>query len=83
MPVEVVVELNWQNDIGLSDTEFECGGPAWRLWDTARLNTPLPGSGIPLRDYPLTTDVAQIESAAGRTPLARLENHTGEGSERS
>jgi hypothetical protein len=85
MPVEVVVELNWQNDIGLSDTDFEYGGPAGRLWETARLNTPLPGTGIPLRDYPLSahTTLAQIERAAGRDPLARLENRAPEGSERS
>ena len=84
MPVEIVVELNWQNDIGLTDTVFERGGPAWRLWETARLNTPLPGTGIPLRDYPMSahTTLAQIERAAGRDPLARLENHTGEGRER-
>jgi len=82
VPVEVIVELDWQNDIGLSDTEFECGGPAWRLWEAARLSTPLPGTGIALRDYPLTFGVAQVERDAGRDPLARLENHTGEGSER-
>jgi len=83
VPVEVIVELDWQNDIGLSDTELERGGPTWRLWETARLNTPLPGTGIPLRDYPLTLGVAQVERDAGRDPLARLENHTREGNERS
>jgi hypothetical protein len=82
VPVEVIVELDWQNDIGLSDTDFERGGPTWRLWETARLNTPLAGTGIPLRDYPLTLSLAQVERDAGRDPLARLENHTGEGSER-
>jgi hypothetical protein len=82
VPVEVIVELDWQNDIGLSDTDFEGGGPAWRLWETARRNTPLPGTGIALRDDPLTLGVAQVERDAGRDPLARVENHTGEGSER-
>jgi hypothetical protein len=84
VPVEVIVELEWRGDIGLSDTEFEYGGPAWRLWETARLNTPLPGTGIALRDYPTAAHatLAQIERDAGRDPLARLENDTGEGSER-
>ena len=52
-------------------------GPEWRVWETARQNTPLPGSGIPLRDYPLTFDVAQVERDAGRTPLARLDAQAG------
>jgi hypothetical protein len=75
VPVEVIVELEWQNDLGRSDPEVESGGPAWRLWETARLATPLPGAGTALRDYPMTahSTVAQIERAAGRDPLARLQ----------
>jgi len=70
VPVKVIVELEWQRDIGLVDTAWD--GPEWRLWESARRNTPLPGSGIPLRDYPLMRDVDQVERDAGRTPLARL-----------
>jgi hypothetical protein len=69
-PVEVIVELDWQHDLGLRD---DVDGPAWRVWQTARLNTRLPGSGIPLKDYPLMLDLAQVERDAGRTPLARLD----------
>lgn len=72
VPVEVIVELDWQNDLGLSDDDWD--GPEWRLWETARRNTPLPGSGIALTDYPPGADIARIERDAGRTPLARLED---------
>jgi hypothetical protein len=71
VPVEVIVETGWQNNLGPAEAEWD--GPEWRIWETARQNTPLPGSGIPLRDYPLTLDVAQVERDAGRTPLARLD----------
>jgi hypothetical protein len=74
VPVEVIVELGWQNNPGV-DTYST--GPEWPIWETARQNTPLPGSGIPLRDYPLTLDVAQVERDAGRTPLARLDDAHG------
>jgi hypothetical protein len=79
VPVEVIVELGWQNNLGLGE-EMDWNGPVWRLWETARLATPLPGSGIPLRDYPTTahTTVTRIERDAGRDPLARLENGEGQ-----
>jgi hypothetical protein len=74
-PVEVIVELDWQHDLGLRG---DVDGPAWRVWETARRNTSLPGSGIPFKDYPLMLDVAQVERDAGRTPLVRLGNSDGE-----
>jgi len=76
VPLEVIVELDWQHDLGLRDA---VDGPAWRVWETARRNTPLPGSGISLKDYPLMLDLAQVERDAGRTPLARLNNGGREG----
>ena len=79
VPVHVIVELDWQHDLGLRD---DVDGPAWRVWETARRNTPLPGSGIPFKDYPLTLDLAQVERDAGRTPLARLNNGDSEGGDR-
>jgi hypothetical protein len=79
VPVEVIVELGWQNNLALGE-EMDWNGPVWRLWETARHATPLPGTGIPLRDYPTTahTTVTQIERAAGRDPLTRLENREGQ-----
>jgi len=79
VPVEVIVELDWQHDLGLRD---DVDGPAWRVWETARRNTPLPGSDIPLKDYPLMLDLAQVERDAGRTPLVRLGNSDGEAGDR-
>lgn len=77
VPVEVIVKRHWQSELG---PDFEFNGPEWRLWETARLNTPLPGTGIPLRDYPSTTGttVSEIETAAGRDPLTRLQNAQGQ-----
>lgn len=69
MPVEVRVELHWQNNAGSA----EAIGPAWRLWERARAETPLPGSGIPLKNYPLHVSVGDVERAAGRHPLARVD----------
>jgi hypothetical protein len=71
VPVHAIVEQDWQHDLGLRD---DVDGPACRVWETARRNTPLPGSGIPLKDYPLILDLAQVERDAGRTPLERLNN---------
>ena len=48
-------------------------GPAYRVWERARGLTPLPGSGIPLRDYRPGADIAELVRAAGRDPLSRLE----------
>jgi hypothetical protein len=76
VPVEVIVELDGQNDLAPSGGDWD--GPAWRVWEAARLDTPLPGSGIPPRDYPPGADIAQAERGAGRTPLARLDTEAGE-----
>ncbi len=69
VPVEVVVELRWQNDAGSGDPPY---GPAFQLWERALRDTPLPGSGIPLKHYPPDLEVAQVERDAGRAPLTRL-----------
>lgn len=72
LPIEVVITLDGApTDGGPSEPEPDFG-PADRLWSAARLATPLPGSGIPLRDYPAGTSIATTERTAGRTPLARL-----------
>jgi hypothetical protein len=71
VPVEVIVELDWQDDLGPT---YEWDGPAWRLWETARQNTMLPGSGSPLKDYSRGADIAQVEREAGCDPLARLDS---------
>lgn len=76
VPVEVIVELDWQNDLRPDGEGWD--GPAWRVWEAARLGTALPGSGIPPRDYPSGADIAQAERDAGRTPLARLDAAGGE-----
>jgi hypothetical protein len=76
VPVEVVVELDWQSDLGPVGEDWD--GPAGRVWEAARLDTPLPGSGIPPRDYSPSADIAQAERDAGRTPLARLDAAGGE-----
>lgn len=69
VPVEVAVRLDWQDG---NDTARPHRGPALILWERARYLTPLPGSGIPLKDYPLEPSIAEIERAAGRDPLSRL-----------
>jgi hypothetical protein len=76
VPVEVIVELDWQNDLGPAGEDWD--GPVWRVWEAARLDTPLPGSGIPPRDYPPGADIAQAGRDAGRTPLVRLDAAGGE-----
>jgi hypothetical protein len=69
VPVEVIVELDRKHERSVGD---ERDGPVWRLWEAARSSTPLPGSDIPLQDYPPRADIAQIERDAGRDPLTRL-----------
>lgn len=71
VPVQVAVELQWQNSLG-SGEDFT--GPAAVLFEKARLDTPLPGSGIAPKDYPLepSSSVAQVERDNGRRPLDRL-----------
>jgi hypothetical protein len=76
VPVEVIVELDWQDDLGPT---YEWDGAAWRLWETARQNTVLPGSGIPLKDYSRGADIAEVERDAGRDPLTRLESGEARG----
>jgi hypothetical protein len=76
VPVEVIVELDWQNDLGPASDDWD--GPAWRVWEAARLATPLPGSGIPPRAYPPGEGIAEAERDAGRTLLARLDAAGGE-----
>lgn len=71
VPVEVVVELNWHNSLGVGD---ELTGPAALLWENARMVTPLPGSGIAPKDYPLATPIAQVERDAVRLPLNRIDD---------
>jgi hypothetical protein len=68
VPVEVIVELSWQHDLGIREGD----GPVRRLWETARGNTPVPCSGFPLKHCPPGADIAQIERNAGRDPLTRL-----------
>jgi hypothetical protein len=70
VPVEVVLEQEWRNDLGSGS---DCYSLEFRLWNRARDLTPLPGSGIPPTDYPPGVDIAQAERDAGRTPLARLD----------
>jgi hypothetical protein len=74
VPVDLIADLDWRGDLG---PDHEWDGPQWRLWETARRNTPLPGSSIPLADYPPGADIAQLEREAGRTPLARLNQEEG------
>lgn len=66
MPVQVEVHLDWRSE----DSGDPPCGPAYEIWERARELTPLPGSGIPPKDYP--GDIAQHERAAGRDPLTRL-----------
>ena len=72
VPVEVVVELDWQNDIGLRTT--------WSRPGVADVgDRPAEHAAARLRHSAARTtrscvDVAQVERDAGRTPLARLDN---------
>jgi hypothetical protein len=74
-PVEVVIEHDWRNDLGGGT---DCLSLEFRLWESARDLTPLPGSGIPPADYPPGADIAQAERDTGRTPLARLDAQAGD-----
>lgn len=69
VPVEVIVNLGWQNSLGSGDSL----GPDCLLWHWARDKTALPGSGICLEDYPVGAPVPQVERAAGRRPLDRVD----------
>jgi hypothetical protein len=75
VPVEVVIEHDWRNDLGSGTDSLSL---EFRLWERARDLTPLPGSGIPLNEYPPGVNIAQAERDAGRTPLARLDAHAGD-----
>jgi hypothetical protein len=68
VPVVVEVHLDWHDD---EDSSVPPWGTAFTVWERARDLTPLPGSGIPLQDYP-DGDLRQIERDAGRDPLSRL-----------
>jgi len=71
LPVDVRVTMEGDpEDGGPSEPEDADDSPEYRLWEVARLSTPLPG-GIPLADYG-GGSVADVDRAAGRTPLARL-----------
>ncbi len=72
VPVQVDVQLDWQTD---QDAAIPPWGPAYTVWERARDLTPLPGTSIPLRDYPLDPCLPEIEHAAGRDPLTRLLRH--------
>ncbi len=74
VPVEVVVDLDWQGGNLVVDDEWD--GPAYQLRDRARMTTPLPHSGIAPKDYP-PGGIAEADRAAGRTPLARLQSDPG------
>jgi hypothetical protein len=74
-PVEVVIEHDWRNDLGSGTDSLSL---EFRLWERARDLTPLPGSGIPLNEYPPGATIAQAEREAGRTPLARLDAQAGD-----
>lgn len=69
VPVEVAVTTDWQPGLDSGDN---LDGPQWRLWEIARQRTPLPGSGIPLADYPPGADIAETEREAARDPLTRI-----------
>jgi hypothetical protein len=78
VPVQVILELERRPDTGGAE-ELDGDGPVWRIWETARRATPLPGSGLPPASYPPGTDIPQVERDAGRTPLARLDDaHEGQ-----
>lgn len=71
VPVEVTIALEWS---GADDDADGDGwwGPEEHLLSIAHERTPLPGSDVPLADYPNIADVAGTERAAGRDPLTRL-----------
>lgn len=73
VPVEVVINLEWQNDSGSGD-KF---GPEERLWAWARDETPPPGSSIPLKEYPAGHPIVDVERAANRDPLHRVDTNNG------
>lgn len=75
VPVEVEIILDWQ-PVELAGGELESA-----LVEQGRLRTPLPGSGIAPRDYPLEADIVQVETAAGRDPLTRLRTEQASGTD--
>jgi hypothetical protein len=68
VPVEVVIDHDWRNELGSGTDSLSL---EFRIWDRARARTPLPGSGIPLNEYPPGVNIAQAERDAGRTPTHR------------
>jgi hypothetical protein len=71
VPVEVYVDARICPR-GADPLEDSVSAPVVRLWEAGWLNTPLPGSGIAPRDYPLGADIAQVERGAGRLPHLRV-----------
>lgn len=69
IPVQVEVTASAAD---VSDDLSLDGLPEARLIEFAALHTPLPGSGIPPKDYPPGTSIHAAETAAGRRPHLRL-----------
>jgi hypothetical protein len=63
------VHYRWQYNQGSGELAY---GAEYLLWEKARLDTPLPWSGIAPRDYP-PGSIEDADRAAGRTPLARIQ----------
>jgi hypothetical protein len=72
VPVQVELRLGWQPD---QDAAVPAWGMAYTVWEAARDLTPLPGTDIPLRDYPTHPSLPENEHAAGRDPLTRQLHH--------
>lgn len=69
IPVEI--DLNPTPAAGGSH-ELSVYGPEAQLIEFATFHTPLPGSGIPPKDYPPGTSIYDAETAAGRLPHLRV-----------
>lgn len=69
IPVEIDLNPN-PAAVGLDDVIGY--GPEAQLIEHATLHTPLPGSGVPPKDYPTSTSIYATEKAAGRLPHLRL-----------
>jgi hypothetical protein len=69
VPVEVQTHLNWTDG---SDGAYGFDDAGDHIQELARSRTAIPSSGIAPANYPLTETIPDVETAAGRTPLARL-----------
>lgn len=72
VPVDVVVNLHHRQGDEDSTDELLFAGPAQVLCDQARADTPIPSSGMALKDYPLDMSMAHAEYRAGRSVLSRI-----------